>query len=578
MIKMMGFSFDSMHLCLAVLGTLMFIMSAIVSPEYFKGQKHNFRYYAFNIATYFALMGVFLAADFFTAFCFFEIMSFTSYVWVVHTETEDAIRASQTYLYVAVIGGLTMLMGLFLLFNCTGTLKFEDLKTMSAGIPWGVKLAAGICITLGFGAKAGMFPLHIWMPTSYPAAPAPATALLSSMLSKSGVFGIIAVSMNLFADSGAAWGSILLVAAVITMLLGAVLALFSTDLKKTLACSSMSQIGFILVGVAIASVLGEEGSLGASGTTLHILNHSLIKQTLFVASGVLFLNLGSHKFEDVRGFGRGKPAFMIAFIAGACTVAGIPGLSGYISKTLLHEAIVEAGPAYKWAEWLFLTAGGFTFAYMARLVYVLLIAKPSEKVAACKKEKYCGWPTKAVVLAGSAAMLVFGLFPHATMDKIAAFCNPFYNLEPMEKVNYFSLENLKGSAISIGIGILLFTLVGMIALTRGRNQDQKYLDVWPKWLNMENYLYRPLLKLLSLVGATFARAVEQLSALLVLGPINLVFLKAPEKWTAPEEENFGTYRNMKKSGIVQQLFDSDLMFAAAGIMAFLIVALIMISK
>ena len=562
------FSLNNMHLFLAVLGTLMFLISAAVSPEYFRGQKHNLRFTLFTAATYLALLGVFLGDDFFTVFVFFEIMSFTSWVWVIHTETGDALRAAETYLFVAVIGGLTMLMGLFLLYSAVGTLQFDALREAAGRIPWGTRLAAGLCITLGFGAKAGMFPLHVWMPRSYPAAPTPATALLSSILSKSGVYGIIAVTADVFCDAGAAWGNLLLVLAVITMLIGAVLALFSTDLKRTLACSSMSQIGFILVGVAMAGVLGEEGSLASAGTTLHLLNHALIKQTLFVASGVLFLNLGSHRFEDVRGFGRGKPAFALAFIAGACTVAGIPGFSGYISKTLLHEAIVEAGSGYVWAEWLFLIAGGFTFAYMARLLYILLIAPPAKGHTA--KTPYCGMPTKVVILLGAAAMLLFGLLPHATMDRFAALCAPFYGVEGLHPVHYFSLTNLKGSAISICIGIVLFLLVGMKGLTRGKGEQQRYLQVWPKWLDLENSVYRPLLSLLSLIGATFARLVEQLSALLVLGPVNLIFFRAPEKWTPPEDGALGTYEKRYRHPLVQQLFDSDLLYAGFGILAFLL--------
>ena len=119
------------------------------------------------------------------------------------------------------------------------------------------------------------------------------------------------------------------------------LALFSVDLKRTLACSSMSQIGFILTGISMSCLLGDHGSLAAYGSTLHVLNHSLIKLTLFVAAGVVYLNVHSLDLNDVRGFGRGKPLLMVTFLSGACSIAGIPGFSGYVSKTLLHESIVE---------------------------------------------------------------------------------------------------------------------------------------------------------------------------------------------------------------------------------------------
>src|SRR5699024_5013413 len=139
--------------------------------------------------------------------------------------------------------------------------------------------AAGGLALAGFGAKAGMFPLHIWLPKAHPVAPAPASALLSGILTKSGVFGILLLSRYLF-WAELSWSQVVLALGVVTMVLGAVLALFSIDLKRTLACSSMSQIGFILVGVAMQGFLGHENALAAWGTVLHMLNHSLIKLVL----------------------------------------------------------------------------------------------------------------------------------------------------------------------------------------------------------------------------------------------------------------------------------------------------------
>ena len=133
-----------------------------------------------------------------------------------------------------------------------------------------------------------MFPLHIWLPKAHPVAPAPASALLSGILTKSGVFGILVIARNLF-RADVAWGDAVLFLGVVTMVLGAVLAVFSVDLKRTLACSSMSQIGFILVGVAMQGLLSGENALAAWGTILHMLNHSLIKLVLFVAAGVVYM-------------------------------------------------------------------------------------------------------------------------------------------------------------------------------------------------------------------------------------------------------------------------------------------------
>ena len=510
------FTSGSLRSVMCVLAAFMWLMTALASPEYFTGARNNARYFAFCLWTLGALEGVFLAADLLTLLIFFEIMSFTSYVWVVQNETPEAIRASQTYLFIAVIGGLAMLTGLFLLYNACATLDLALLPEKAAAMPLRLRFTVGVCLLAGFGAKAGMFPLHIWLPKAHPVAPAPASALLSGILTKSGVFGVIAVTAVLF-DGVDNWGRLLLVPAAVTMFLGALLAVFSVDLKRTLACSSMSQIGFILTGVSMACLLGGHGAIAGCGTVLHMLNHSLIKLTLFVAAGVVYSNVHSLDLNEVRGFGRDKPLLKLAFLSGACSIAGIPGFGGYISKTLLHESIVEyaehvaghGGSAlpYRAVEWLFLLSGGLTLAYMARLFHILFIAPKNERQH--EKARYVSPATAAVLVVGGVLMPLLGLTAHRTMDRIASFSLPFLRLHQMEHaVHYFSLANLKGAAISVSIGTLVFLLVGMRLLTERPDGAERYRSVWPKKLDLEDLIYRPLLRLFARIGRVFARLIE----------------------------------------------------------------------
>ena len=566
---------------MAVLAAFMWFMTALASPEYFDGARANARYFMFYLWTLGALMGVFLAAHLMTLFIFFEIMSFTSYVWVVQNETPQAVRASETYLFIAVIGGLTMLMGLFLLSNAVGDLTFENILEKAPVMSASLRYTVGVCLLVGFGAKAGMFPLHIWLPKAHPVAPAPASALLSGILTKSGVFGVIGVSFWLF-DGVPGWGRLLLVPAVVTMFLGALLAVFSTDLKRTLACSSMSQIGFILTGISMCSLLGEHGPIAAFGTVLHILNHSLIKLTLFVAAGVVYFNVHSLDLNDVRGFGRDKPVLKLAFLSGACSIAGIPGFGGYISKTLLHEGIVEycehlaehgqnAAP-YRAVEWIFLISGGLTLAYMARLFYILFIAeKPAHQHQ--KPGRYMTGMTASVLITGGALMPMLGLTAHATMDKIAAYARTFFRREALSHaVAYFSLTNLKGALISITIGTLVFFLVGMRWLTSRENGEEHYRNVWPSGLDLEDAVYRPALNVLALAGGAAARLVETLGAVLVLSPVNLIFFRAKNEIIPPEDPQFSAYRKQSERSRVSRSFSSDLLYAACGVLALFLLA------
>ena len=486
--------FRLVYLCIAV---LMWGVSGAFSLEYMAHYRNRRRYYWFFWATFVATAGVFLSADLFTTFVFFEIMSFTSYVWVAFDEKKESLKAAQTYLAVAVIGGMVMLMGLFLLYDLFGTLRMDEIgaAARNLGAPSPRLYLAGGLLLFGFGAKAGCFPLHIWLPKAHPVAPAPASALLSGILTKAGVFGVVVVSCGLF-GADRPWGMLVTGLGLATMFLGALLALFSVNLKRTLACSSVSQIGFILTGVGMACLLraaGEGNALAVRGTFLHMVNHSLIKLVLFLCAGVVFMNLHQLDLNDIRGFGRKKPALHFCFLMGALGIGGIPLWDGYVSKTLLHEAIAEyGGPA--WIEWIFLLTGGLTVAYMAKLYVVLFVEKhPMRQQEFDRIGKACMTPLSRFVLVSSAALLpVLGMAPGLTMDRIADLGQTFFDGSPLEhQIHYFSMANLKGAAISIGIGIILYAVVVRRLLMDGK---KRYADRWPSWLDLETLLYRPVLE------------------------------------------------------------------------------------
>ncbi len=242
------------------IAAFMWLMTTIFTQEYLHHYENKSRYLFFTLVTCGATVGVFLSADLFTTFIYFEIMSFTSYVMVIHEQTQKALKAGETYLAVAVLGGMVMLMGLFILYWQLGTLAMDELYAAAEALQdprW--LMISGILILFGFGAKAGLFPLHIWLPKAHPVAPAPASALLSGILTKAGVFGMLVISTEMFREN-LSWGALLLFLGVITMLLGAVLAVFSNNLKRTLACSSMSQIGFVTVGLAMVIFLGHHNA------------------------------------------------------------------------------------------------------------------------------------------------------------------------------------------------------------------------------------------------------------------------------------------------------------------------------
>ncbi len=510
----LNFVLDGFRLIYGLIAGFMWMMASLLSQQYFAGHHNMARFYVFLLFTLGATMGVFLSADFYTTFIFFEIMSFTSYVWVAHEENPAALRAADTYLGVAVIGGLVMLMGIFGIYHELGTLTFTELAAAAEAYQNKcVLFALGVCMIVGFGAKAGAFPLHIWLPKAHPVAPAPASALLSGILTKTGIFGVLAVTCSIFSECRN-WGYMILTIGALTMFIGALLAVFSVDLKRTLACSSMSQIGFILLGVGMICLLGEENALAVHGTFLHMVNHSMIKLVLFLSAGVIFMNTHALNLNDIRGFGRKKPLLKIIFLIGALAIGGIPLFGGYISKTLLHESILEYGGGYifRALEWLFLLSGGMTLGYMTKLFIAVFVEKNEDPGRQDKYDRMRNYmnPVSTFALAGSALVLfVWGFFPHAIMDRAAGAAQSFMGLEEFgEVINYFSFSNLQGALISITIGIIVYFVVIRHLLMR----DGAYINAWPAWLDLENLIYRPLLlKILPAIFGTACRVLDVLT-------------------------------------------------------------------
>ena len=498
----------------SLITSLMWLFTALFSREYFLHEREGLNaYWMFTLMTLGATQGVMLSADFMTTFVFFEVLSLTSFTWVMHEQTAEALRAGYTYLFVAVFGGLVLLMGLFLLYNACGTLEYAALREAVGDADSKRVFAASVCILFGFGAKAGMFPLHIWLPMAHPVAPSPASALLSGVLTKVGVYGILMTTLELM-PGNRVFGLLVLTLALVTMFLGALLALFSVNLKRTLACSSMSQIGFILTGLASATLCGVQTGAGTlsgagvtlalSGTVLHMLNHSLFKLLLFMAAGVALMNLHALSLDDIRGWGRNKTALKVAFAVGGLGISGVPLLNGYLSKSMLHEGLVHlaesaaetgfwTGPTlwyFHAAEWIFLISGGFTFAYMLKLfvcVFVERNANPA-KQARYDASPDCMDALSTAVITLSALLLV-PLGQPWIVTHIAKFAvDSFGVTEEALHFEAFAWENLKGALISLSIGAAAYlAFVRPVLRPRGT-----YVNRWPAALNLEARLYTPL--------------------------------------------------------------------------------------
>jgi len=331
----LSFAVERVGLYFALIACLVWTLVSIYAGSYLSGDRRAGRFHTASLLSFAGTLGVGLAGDMFTLFLFFELMSLAAYVLIIHDETQEALGAGFKYLLMTIGGSLGLFLGLILNYQAAGTLSFQE-------GPFGASaggLLAFIGYLVGFGIKAGLFPLHVWLPDAHPVAPSPASALLSGLMIKTGAFGLIRVFYQVFGaqylrESG--WNMILLYLAVVTIFIGSAVAILQDDLKRRLAYSSVGQIGYILAGIAIMDFHGLEGAL------FHVLGHALMKGSLFMAAGTIIHLTGKRKIEDLSGLGKEMPYTFGAFSIAALSMVGIPPLVGFISKWHLAWGALDA--------------------------------------------------------------------------------------------------------------------------------------------------------------------------------------------------------------------------------------------
>jgi len=474
------------------LTSLIWFLITIYSTQYLLSYKNRNRYYLFFMITYWSTLGVFLSNNILNLFTFFEIMSLSSYPLIIHDEDKYSHEAGRTYLIMAISGGLVLLMGLFLLYDYTQTLDIDKIKYVIQDIG-NIKYVIAGLIIFGFGVKAGTFPLHIWLPKAHPAAPAPASAILSGILLKTGIFGIL-ITVEIMGLSDIYISVVLLVLGFITMFIGGFLAMFQRNIKRILAYSSMSQMGYIIVGIGLMGVLHEHNAIALYGIIYHIINHMIFKVLLFMSAGVIYMKLHELSINGIGGFGRNKRVLKICFFISSCAIMGVPGFNGFISKNLLHHALTEALHLYGgfWlniGELIFVVSSAFTTAYLLKLFIAVFVEESDHDIANIKM-KVTG--RALVPMSILAVMIIFiGVYPEFIMNIIDKAVESF-NLHETLEMNFYSFENIKSSFTSILLGTLIYVFFIRKVLRKGSGENWWYENTALNWFSLENNLYIPL--------------------------------------------------------------------------------------
>lgn len=355
---------DALGIYMGLISCLVWALASLYAMEYIEHRVTLFN--VFLLLSLYGMLGIAFSGNLFTLLLFFELFSVASAVLVMHEGTPVAVRAAFQYLFMSVVGSVAVILASAAIYSITGSIDLlgAGIKGLAVN-PWSTALFW--LLVGGFAIKAGMFPVHVWLPEAHPIAPSPASALLSGVMIKAGAYGVIRVVYGVFGIklvNLSFMSKTLLVLAVITMILGSVLAILQVELKRLLAYSSVAQIGYVMLGVSLLTEAGLQGGV------LHVLAHALMKGSLFLAAGCVIHQTGKRNLADLDGLGKVMPWTMVAITLAAMSMIGIPPFIGFSSKWLLAVGALQAkgqGLLDPWAAYTVI--GALVLSGLLNIVY-----------------------------------------------------------------------------------------------------------------------------------------------------------------------------------------------------------------
>lgn len=367
---------DPLAILFLTLSAALWFLTTLYAVGYLEGAPERSRFFGFFSLCVTATVGVAMAGNLFTFFFFYELLTLSTYPLVVHRGTPKALRAGAIYLAYTLAGGAVLLGAIAWLYSLQGPAEFSHGGVVAALGPayHGQLRVIFLLLIVGLGVKAALVPLHGWLPNAM-VAPAPVSALLHAVaVVKAGAFGIVRVVYDVFGVEFAQSLQLLMplaVAACITIVWGSLRALWQSDLKRRLAYSTISQVSYIVLGVALF------GPLGTVGALAHLVHQGIMKITLFFCAGNFAETLGVHKVDEMDGVGRRMPLTMAAFTLGALGMMGAPLTAGYVSKHYLMAGADSAGAP--WAGWVLLASSVLNAAYFLPIVYRAWFRRPPQR-------------------------------------------------------------------------------------------------------------------------------------------------------------------------------------------------------
>lgn len=411
------FKIDKLSIFFGSIVSVLWVFTTVYSMEYMKHEGKEDRFFAYFLATLGITLGIAFSGNLITLYFFYEFLTLATFPLVIHNGSKEALESGKKYLIYSFVGATIALLGMIILFSITNSLTFTPKGILNANSNFNINLisVSYVALFIGFGVKAALVPFHSWLPQAM-VAPTPVSSLLHAVaVVKSGVFALTRTTYYIFGAEMVRkthTTRYLAVLIVISILMGSFLALHQQNLKKRLAYSTVSQLGYILLGIVLLNKNSFVGSM------LHLINHAVIKITLFFCAGAIMYTTGKTEIGQIKGIGRQMPITMWCFAISSVSLIGIPPTNGFVSKWFLAQgALVEGKIAF---PAILLLSALLTAMYLLPVVTAAFFKK-GDNVISLNKEA----PKKLLIpIVCITVITVFlGLFPNPILVFVQEIAN-----------------------------------------------------------------------------------------------------------------------------------------------------------
>jgi len=448
---------DGLSIVMALVGFLLWLAVSIYSISYIKTDL--VRYYSFLLIVLGAVQGTVLAKDLISFYVFLEMATVSTYFLIIHKRSIDALQAGYKYIVMTLIGAFLILLSIILVYIDTGS--YEMTGVTKSGVP-----IASVLFLVGCFIKTGVVPLHTWLPEAHPAAPSPVSAFLSGMMIKIGAYGIIRfifpiLNFDLPATNfGEILSSLIMSIGVASMLIGVLLALLQTDIKRLLAYHSISQMGYILLGIGLGTKLGLAGGL------YHLVNHAMFKGLLFLCMGAVTYSTGTRKLDNLGGLWKRMPITTFTCIIAALAISGIPPFNGFASKTVLAEAVTNYSFVFKL---VMMVTAALTFTSFLKLIGYTFFGEPKRPLITIKEAPL---PMLLPMIVLAILCVLLGINAKFVLDRFTMFAIAgLFQPRSILKIEFWTQDTALDTLFIITSGFAVYIVASKLGLI-GRKKKE----------------------------------------------------------------------------------------------------------